>query len=216
MNICLLLIFSLTTGTTVESFIGCQGGWVKFFCKSSCNSSFPTNRTNMITNKANNVIVVVKNIQKEDNITVPTSNRVQPLKIGNHCSHFNHTAFIKASTTIACGKPNCSHCPDTFLCKEKGDFDCEDIRTINTHANYSKNSSGLYITITEVESQDQGLYWCVARGHAFNRTYAKVFIKVRGGESNKVLLTCCYGLPWDPEYTHPIWSPLNLPEFRWA
>ncbi|XP_055016786.1 uncharacterized protein LOC129411066 [Boleophthalmus pectinirostris] len=166
--------------------IGCAGGWVKFNCKNPCVSCFPMVRTKKIPNEAKNVtVVVVKDLQQNDNFNIYTGKHEQKIQIVN-CSlpQINHVAPSKSQTTIGCGFPaSRENDQQIFLYKETNDFDRKDVKTINKHANYTLNSTGLYITFTEVTLEDQGTYWCVVQGDNFNWTYRRVFFTVHADTS---------------------------------
>ncbi|KAK7915743.1 hypothetical protein WMY93_011504 [Mugilogobius chulae] len=185
MNIHLLLVLSLSTGSALGSlWVGCKGGWISMTCKDLNNDSLPLHRTKITPNEAQGFTVVVENLQPDDYIPV-CRKRGQTIQIVN-CSQSSthHTAYKNAPTTVECGYPDYSR-PNTFLCKETSDFNCEDITTINKRVNYSKTTNSFSITITEVSPEDQGTYWCVARGHYFNSTYKRVFLTVRSGFSDE-------------------------------
>ena len=106
----------------------------------------------------------------------------------NCASQINHTAYIEAATTITCDRPepaNNHSKISVVLCKETDDFDCESASKMNkngrrfvplTEEKYFK------VTITDVISEDHGVYWCATFETDYKESYRKVYVTVRSGK----------------------------------
>ncbi|XP_067362133.1 uncharacterized protein [Channa argus] len=117
--------------------------------------------------------VIFKQLQREDfgkqqcqfhrdSVSAPEITELELDMDDDNCQHttFNHTTYTTAQTTILCtDKGNRVR----FFCKDNG-FICEDIlsTTVKSNGSFSltDNNSGFNMSISDVSSQDAGVYWC--------------------------------------------------------
>ncbi|XP_040888924.1 uncharacterized protein LOC121178700 isoform X2 [Toxotes jaculatrix] len=94
---------------------------------------------------------------------------------------FDQTAYEAAKTTITCDSTE----DDKFFCKEKGDI-CEEILSTaslmsNGRFNLTVKENSFNLSISNVSSQDAGVYWCgvKSRDPNYSFTYRKIKLEVK-------------------------------------
>ncbi|XP_056255013.1 polymeric immunoglobulin receptor-like isoform X2 [Seriola aureovittata] len=181
----LLLVLSLIAGCEARSAVkGCIEAWTEF----TCNISNTTGhcRTIIITSPIG--MTVIKNWERNGRINLYHEKKkknstllIKPLKIEDAGKHtcesynttiydakleskyeedvcpkpFNQTAYTTAKTTITCHH-NKSRV--RFFYKEKGDI-CEETRS-NGRFTLTATNSSFNMSISNVSSEDAGVYWC--------------------------------------------------------
>ncbi|KAK2861586.1 hypothetical protein Q5P01_001119 [Channa striata] len=173
----LFLILSLTAGSEASSEMkGCVDGWIDFTCgysntqitkyhvidvvtpretlRSSKTDEWETKgRVFLFHDTRNkNLRVIIKPLEQED--------------FGKHkyddCNPTQSTQTVHTTTktTMTCGDTGKR---SGFFCKENG-FICEDIlsSTLKSNGTFSLTDtySGFSVSISDVSSQDAGVYWC--------------------------------------------------------
>lgn len=78
----------------------------------------------------------------------------------------NQTAYPTTKTTIACQVPDAKSVQSRFLCKEEGNM-CEDISSKGPRGKFkfTDTSHGFNVSISNVSSEDTGVYWCGLRSY---------------------------------------------------
>ncbi|XP_050930241.1 CMRF35-like molecule 8 isoform X4 [Lates calcarifer] len=140
----LLLVLSLLTGCEATSELrGCVGGWIEFMCNYSTT-----------TGQNQSFVIESPHLTTED-------------RRKNGCQKpFIQTAYRTAKTTIICDYPeNKDKSRLKFFCKQTGDI-CEEIlstessKRLNGRFTLRDNDRGFNISISNVSSDDAGVYWC--------------------------------------------------------
>ncbi|XP_074541528.1 CMRF35-like molecule 8 [Halichoeres trimaculatus] len=94
-----------------------------------------------------------------------------------------------------------------FLCKDQKKHSplCEDVSSAGKFS-FTRTNSGLNISISEVSSEDQGIYWCGLRLESFRAGVRKINLKFKGirvftkdPAVGKPLLYWCQYFEGDPE-----------------
>lgn len=80
---------------------------------------------------------------------------------------FNQTAYPSTKITITCEVPDSKCVQSRFLCKEEGNI-CEDISSKGPRGKFkfTNTSHGFNVSISNVSSDDTGVYWCGLRSKA--------------------------------------------------
>ncbi|XP_050930244.1 CMRF35-like molecule 8 isoform X7 [Lates calcarifer] len=160
----LLLVLSLLTGCEATSELrGCVGGWIEFMCNYSTT-----------TGQNQSFVIESPHLTTED-------------RRKNGCQKpFIQTAYRTAKTTIICDYPeNKDKSRLKFFCKQTGDI-CEEI--LSTESSKSSNKRftltgtkrDFNISISNVSSDDAGVYWCGLKSNDRRRaTLRQIQLKVQ-------------------------------------
>ncbi|XP_028285143.1 uncharacterized protein LOC114450904 isoform X2 [Parambassis ranga] len=171
----ILLILSLMTGSEAQSEWKCKDGWVNFTCGPKTNGKYQI--TELVNNKPikdqfikthSEKILTVKQLEHED---VGKCNKQQEAKIevftGAHpCPRPSvQTAYRSAETTITCDPGDKHKSTAGFFCKDDNST-CENILSGNSVLKSNRKftvkntTSGFMVSISNVSTQDAGVYWC--------------------------------------------------------
>ncbi|XP_005946627.1 uncharacterized protein LOC102302012 isoform X1 [Haplochromis burtoni] len=166
MKLLLLLILSLMTGCELlsEEKI-CTKGWVEFTCNQNTNRK--CQMTKASTTEQNTLRVIIKQHQTKNS---SADSEELEFKIAKQCPKaFHQIAYRTAKTTIRCDYPEDKYKSwIKFFCKGEG-FTCEDNLSTKSYPKSNRTftpsniSHSFNMSISNVSSQDDGIYWCGVR-----------------------------------------------------
>ncbi|XP_042262588.1 polymeric immunoglobulin receptor-like [Thunnus maccoyii] len=144
---------------------------------------------------------------------------------------FNQTAYRTAKTTITCDYPNEYNSSVKFICKDNNEI-CEEI--LSTQSSVKSNgtftltdtNSGFNMSISNVNSQHAGVYWCEVKSNegSYRASLRKIQLQVKSitifkrsptiGQDFKYWCNYTQGAPIkkfickgeDPSICQPLWS----------
>ncbi|XP_071351511.1 polymeric immunoglobulin receptor-like isoform X3 [Trachinotus anak] len=198
----LLLILTLMTGCEASSEVQeCLQGWVEFTCKypETLRYQIKVENPNGATRTINPTDVCQRyskcflhNVTKNKILWVTIEELLSDGSGENVCKSksqipgehqrckrpFSQTAYTTAKTTITCDDLKYDdESRVKFFCKEKGGI-CEEIssngRFILTNTNSSFNMS-----ISNVSSEDTGVYWCGLKSRGYRTALRKIQLEVQ-------------------------------------
>ncbi|XP_069387890.1 polymeric immunoglobulin receptor-like isoform X2 [Paralichthys olivaceus] len=198
----LLLVLSLIlTGCEAEREIeACVGGWFEFTCKYSIQNG-PTiealkkklkstvvdkweenKNIFMYHNKSGKLLrVIVKNLKKDDsgdykckNPKGSKTNLELEVKNDGCRKNLHQTAYATAKTTVTCKYDKKNR--ESYFCKDNG-FDCTEI--FPERFTLTKIEGGLNVSISDVSSQDSGVYWCGVKSADYKRSIRRIQLEVQ-------------------------------------
>lgn len=98
---------------------------------------------------------------------------------------FTQTAYRTARTTITCDYPKHQQNWTKFFCKENNQT-CEDILSGNAFPEsngtltFAKTDSGFNVSINNVSSHHEGVYWCAVNKGRVRAGLKKIHLQVEG------------------------------------
>lgn len=98
----------------------------------------------------------------------------------------HHTAYMAAGTTITCNYPSQQHNNGIkFFCKDNDNI-CEEIlstkSSLKTNGTFTltETESGFTISIVNVTSHHNGVYWCARNAERYRIGLQKIVMQIKG------------------------------------